>query len=262
MKKLLSIVLILVLSLSCFSLASCDKEEFTKEQLEAYENYTNALKKTNELDDLDGKLDMIISMNVQGTQQTVSYNFNMKASGATDPKAVKMRLGGKMNLSGQNTVMDCYMENSWAYYDMNVSGQKVKFKTNLADGGNSYSELFNAGNVDLPKSLFKKVAVTEQSDGSKLLELTLSGKQLLSLYTDLAANLGTDFSASDISDASVNATVNKDGYLSKTTVSYTMMIQGISAKLTLTVEYFNLGKSVTVEPIEGYQSFPEQIIGG
>ena len=115
MKKLLSIVLILVLSLSCFSLASCDKEEFTKEQLEAYENYTNALKKTNELDDLDGKLDMIISMNVQGTRKTVSY---------------------------------------------------------------------------------------------------------------------------------------------------AMMTQGISAKLTLTVEYFNLGKSVTVEPIEGYQSFPEQIIGG
>ena len=86
----------------------------------------------------------------------------------------------------------------------------------------------------------------------------MSGMQLLTLYSDLASSLGTEVKPSNISDAKVVATVNKDGYLSKTVVTYGMVIQGVSADTTLDVEYFNLGKDVTVKPIDGYKSFPEQ----
>ena len=258
MKNPLSIILVLVLSLSCLSLFSCNKEELTKEQLEAYNVYTVALKKTNSLKCLDAKLNMKITMNVQGTTQSVSYKFNMKAIDVQNPKSMKMRLDGTMNMVGQNIVMDCYMEDGWAYYDMKVSGQGMKFKTNLAGGNDEYSEMFNMGSVDLPKSLFKNVNVTENSDGSKTLSLTMSGMQLLTLYSDLASSLGTEVKPSNISDAKVVATVNKDGYLSKTVVTYGMVIQGVSADTTLDVEYFNLGKDVTVKPIDGYKSFPEQ----
>ncbi len=260
MKKLLSIVLVFVMSLSCFALASCDEKGLTGAQLEAYQNYTNALEKTNSLNDLDGKLDMNIVMTAQGATETISYRFNMKATGVKDSKTMKMRLDGTMNMMGQNIVMDCYLENGWAYYDMTASGQAMKFKTNLNGGNDEYSEMFNMGSVDLPKSLFKNVEVTKNADGSKSLALTLSGKQILSLYSDLTASLGSEFSASDISDASVVAFVNKDGYLAKTTVTYSMVIQGVSAKTVLTVEYFNLGQSVAVEPMDGYQSFPEQSV--
>ncbi len=258
MKKVLSIILVLIMSLFCFSLVSCDKEEMNTKQLEAYEAYTNALDKTNNLDCLNGKLDMSIAMNVQGTTQTISYKFNMSASGIKNTETMKMRLDGTMNIAGQKTVMDCYIENGWGYYDMAVSGQNMKFKTYLNGGGDGYSDMFNMGTVDLPKSLFKKVTVTENEDGSKLLDLTLNGKQILEVYTDLTSSLGSELSASDISDAYISAIVNKDGYLSKVTVTYDMVIQGVSAKTVLTVEYFDLGKTVTVEPIEGYKSFPEQ----
>lgn len=262
MKKLLSIIMVLVLSLSCFSLTSCDKDEFTAEQLEAYQNYTDALEKTNGLNSLEGKLDMVIKMNVQGTVQSIKYKFNMKANGLKKPDTMKMRLDGSMDLAGQTTVMDCYLVDGWSYYDMKVSGQELKFKTNLnGTTGNSYSEMFSTGTVDLPKSLFKKVTVTEQADGSKLLELTLNGKQILSIFTDLTSNLGSELSASDISDATMSAVVNKDGYLSKVIVSYGMKVQGVSAETSLTVEYFNLGNEIAVEPIEGCESFPEQNIG-
>ena len=86
----------------------------------------------------------------------------------------------------------------------------------------------------------------------------MSGKQLLALYSDLTASMGTEIKPADISDASVTATVNKDGYLAKTVVTYGMTIQGVKADTVLTVEYFNIGQSFTVEPIEGYKSFPEQ----
>ncbi len=258
MKKFLSVILVLIMALSCLSLVSCDKDELSAEQLEAYENYTNALKKTNELDCLDGKLDMNISMSAQGMTEVVSYVFNMKASGVKEPSTMKMRLDGTMYLSGQNVVMDCYVENGWGYYDMTVSGQNMKFKTNLGGGNDEYSEMFNMGTVDLPKELFKKVDVTENEDGSKTLKLTLSGKQLLALYTDLASNLGSELSAADISDASVTSLVDKNGYLAKATITYAMEIQGVKANTVLTVEYFNLGSTLTVEPIDGYQSFPEQ----
>ncbi len=260
MKKLLSIILVFVLSLSCFMLASCDKNELTKAQLEAYNAYNDALKKTNALEYLDGKLDMDISMNVQGTEQKVSYAFNMKAVGAQKPETMKMRLKGNMDMVGQSIVMDCYMEDGWAYYDMTTMGQNMKFKVNLGGGNDEYSEMFNMGSVDLPKSLFENVSVTDNADGSKTLKLTMSGKQLLALYSDLTASAGADIKPSDISNASVTATVNKDGYLSKTTVTYGMTIQGVKANTVLTVEYFNLGQSVAVEPMDGYQSFPEQSI--
>ncbi len=260
MKKLLSIILILVLSLSCFSLVSCNKDELSGEQLAAYDAYNDALAKTNSLQCLDGKLDMAIKMNVQGTVQTVSYEFNMKAADVKTPATMKMRLNGTMDMVGQKVVMDCYMEDGWAYYDMVTMGQNMKFKTNLAGGNNEYSEMFNMGSVDLPKILFKNVSVTENADGSKFLTLTMNGKQLLALYTDLASSIGTEIKPADISDASVTATVDKDGYLSKTVVTYSMVIQGVKADTTLTVEYFNLGQSFTVEPIEGYKSFPEQNI--
>ena len=258
MKKLLSIILVLILSLSCFSLISCDKDELSAEQLAAYNAYTSALEKTNSFKCLDGKLDMDITMNVQGTTQSVSYKFNMKATDVKTPKTMKMRLDGTMNLAGQSIVMDCYMEDGWAYYDMTTLGQNMKFKTNLAGGNDEYSQMFNMGSVDLPKSLFKKITVAEKADGSKELSLTLSGAQLLELYPDFAASAGTDTKPSDISDASVTATVDANGYLAKTVITYGMVIQGIRANATLTVEYFNLGQDVTVEPIEGYQSFPEQ----
>jgi hypothetical protein len=232
----------------------------TEEQLEAYMNYTMALEKTNKLTSLDGKLIMNISMNAaaSGMAQTVYYNFNMKVSNAQNPSAMKMRLDGVMSMTGQDIEMDCYVENGWGYYDMTVSGQQMKFKTNLNGEGNEYSDMFNMGTVDLPKALFKNVEVSKDADGSKTLALTLSGAQLLSIYSDLTASLGSQLASTDISDASVVAFVNKDGYLSKVTITYAMTIQGVNASTSLHVEYFNLGQDVTVEPIEGYKSFPEQ----
>ncbi len=261
MKKLISIIMVLAMMLSGVSLASCNKDELSAEELAAHNAYNEALKKTNELDSLDGKLVMNISMNVQGMTQTVSYDFDMKATGAKDPATMKMRMKGTMDLAGTKTVMDCYVENGWGYYDMEVSGQKLQFKTNLNGEGDGYSDMFNMGTVELPKKLFKNVSVTEKPDGSKLLDVTLSGKQILSLYTDLAASGGMEVKPSDISDASVIATVDKSGYLAKVEVKFTMLIQGISAKTVMTVEYFNLGSPVAVTPIDGYKSFPEQSLG-
>ena len=262
MKKLLSIILVLVMSLSVLSLVSCNKDEMTAEQLEAYMNYTNALDKTNSLNDLDGKLVMNISMNAAASSlsQSYIYNFNMKVTDAKNPSTMKMRIDGTIFMAGQDIEMDCYVENGWGYYDMTVSGQQMKFKTNLAGGNDEYSEMFNMGSVDLPKSIFKNVEVSEEADGSKTLALTLNGKQMLSLYSDLTSSLGAEISAADISDASVVAFVNKDGYLAKVTIIYSMVIQGVSASTALHVEYFNLGQEVTVEPIEGYKNFPEQSI--
>ncbi len=258
MKKLLSIILVLIMSFSCFALVSCEKDELSKSELEAYNAYTAALNKTNLLNSLDGKLNMDIKMDVQGTVQNVSYVFNMKAVDVKSPRSIKMRMNGSINMVGQNIVMDAYIENGWAYYDMTTGGNNLKFKTNLNGGNDEYSEMFEMGSVDLPKSLFKNVSVTENADGSKTFSLTMSGAQILSLYSDLTASAGEAVKPSDISDAAVSATVNKDGYLSKTVITYGMVIQGVRTDTTLTVEYFDLGKDVTVTPIDGYQSFPEQ----
>lgn len=261
MKKIISLFLCLILVFGAVFFTSCDDEKISKESREAYKSYTDALNKINDLDSINGKLNMSMTMKIDDTVESVSYNFNMKATGVKSPETMKMRMDGTMNMIGQSIVMDAYIDSGWAYYDMTSMGTNMQFKTNLNGENEEYSQMFEMGKVELPEKLFKKVVVENNADGSKSLSLTLSGSQLLDLYPDLSSSGIEAAKPSDISDATVSATVDKNGYLTKIEMSFSLEAEGVKASTAITVEYIDPGKSVTVTPMEGYESFPEQSIG-
>lgn len=261
MKKILSLFLCFVLVFGAVFFTSCDDEKMSKESREAYRSYTDALDKINALDSINGKLNMSMTMKIDDTVEMMSYNFNMKATGVKSPETMKMRMDGSMNITGQSIVMDVYLDNGWAYYDMTSMGTNMQFKTNLNGENEEYSQMFEVGKIELPEKLFKKVDVENNADGSKSLSLTLSGSQLLDIYPDLSDSGIAAATPSDISDATVSATVDKNGYLTKINMSFSIEAEGVKASTSITVEYIEPGKAVTVTPMEGYESFPEQNIG-
>ncbi len=261
MKKILSLFLCLIFVFGAAFLTSCDDEKMSKEAREAYKTYTDALDKINALDSINGKLNMSMTMKIDGTVEAMAYNFNMKATGVKNPETMKMRMDGSMNVMGESIVMDVYLDSGWAYYDMTSMGTNMQFKTNLNGENEEYSQMFEMGKVELPEKLFKKVDVENNADGSKSLSLTLSGSQLLNIYPDLSDSGISAAKPSDISNANVSATVDKNGYLTKIEMSFSIEVEGVRASTLITVEYIEPGKAVTVTPMEGYESFPEQSIG-
>lgn len=261
MKKIISLLLSVLLVFSAVFMVSCDDEKISKESHEAYKSYTDALDKINALDSINGKLNMSMTMKIDDTVESMAYNFNMKATGVKSPETMKMRMDGTMNMMGQSIVMDAYIDSGWAYYDMTSMGTNMQFKTNLNGENEEYSQMFEIGKVELPEKLFKKVVIENNADDSMSLSLTLSGSQLLDLYPDLSSSGIEAAKPSDISDANVSATVDKNGYLTKIEMSFSIDVEGVKASTAITVEYIDPGKSVTVAPMEGYESFPEQSIG-
>lgn len=260
MKRMLSIALVLCLLLS-FTACGKDKEA------SAYDLVNSAMKKTQSLDSLDMQMVMDMSMKMEGVSMDIPVEYDIKAVDVHS-KSPKMAMVMSMEMMGMSVDMDFYMEDG--YYYMNAMGQKMKFK---AEAGDEYDALGQANNmmVDLDEKYLKDTKVVTNSNGSKTVTLKMDSNEFKKTFNELIASTGEGavdggvLKSIDISDASVEITVDKNGYIDTYKVKFTMSMSieamgtanNVTAKVDASIKYNNPGKTVTVTAPAGYKNYPE-----
>lgn len=261
MKRILSLILVLCILLS-FSACGKDKEETS-----AYELVNAAVKKTQELDSLDMKMVMHMSMTVDGESVDMPIKYDVKAVDIHS-KNPRMAMVMSTDIAGMSLNMDFYMEDG--YYYVSTMGQNMKFK---AETGDEYDALVQADNmmVKLDEKYLKDVTVKSGSDGKKTVVLQMNSEEFKKAFKELIASTGEGavdggvLKSIDISDASVEITVDKNGYIDtykvKFNMSMTIEVMGtannVTAKVDASIKYNNPGKDVTVTAPAGYKNYPE-----
>jgi len=260
MKRIFAAILMLSL---LFTLAACGKDK----NPEAYELVNSAMKKTQALDSLDMKMVMNMSMKMEGVSMDIPITYDIKAVDVHS-KTPKMAMVMSMEMMGMSVDMDFYMEDG--YYYMSAMGQKMKFK---AEAGDDYDALGQANNmmVDLDEKYLKDVAIVSGSNGKKTVTLKMDSDEFKKTFKDLVDSTGESavdggtVKNIDISNASVEITVNKDGYIDtyklKFDMSMTVDVMGtsntVSVSTDASIQYNNPGKKVTVTAPAGYKNYPE-----
>ncbi|MBQ8216002.1 MAG: hypothetical protein IJZ33_07045 [Clostridia bacterium] len=269
MKKLLSILLAVMLLVSACVLTSC-------EELSAYELVHSALAKMETLDsfEADVVMSMKMTMDLQGVSQTVDVPMNVKVK-ASGLKSEAPLTSGTMSMSvmGTETKADIYSDSKDVYVATNVMGQSVKVKMGVdSEAADEYdlTDTTSSFMVDIPEDVLESVAVVENSDGTKSVEVLLDPSVFAENYEDLIdqVNQSAAGEVSDLSfeDVKVKVVVTSDGYISGYYLTFTMVMNvttaGVTAATTTqvsaSVEYKNPGTPVTVDvpaDLDSYQGF-------
>ena len=253
---------ILVLSM-LFTLAACGEEP----KSEAYELVNAAMLKTQALDSMDAKMIMNMSIEVDGVSMDIPIEYDIKAVDMQSGSP-KMDMVVKMSMMGMSVNADCYVEDG--YYYMSIMGQKVKVK---AEVGDDYDALGQADDlmVDLDAEYLKDVAIVSGADGKKTVTLTMDVNEFMDEFEDLIDSVGENASSGsslediDISNISIEVTVDKNGYIDTYKVAFDMAMtvdvmdttSTATASAEISIQYRNPGQSVTVTPPADYKSYPE-----
>lgn len=259
-RSILAVFLVLAMLLT---LAACGKDKNPN----AYELVSSAIKKTQSLDSLDMAMSMKMSMATEGFSMDVPVEYDIKAVDVHS-KNPKMSMVMSMDMMGNSVDMDFYMEDG--YYYMSTMGQNMKFK---AEAGDEYDALGQANDlmVDLDEEYLKDVAIVTNSNGSKTVKLKMDSDTFKKAFKELVDTTGKDavegatIDNITISNATVEITVDKEGYISAYNVKFDMSVSVevmgttnvITIKLDAGILYKNPGKAVTVTAPEGYKNYPE-----
>ncbi len=252
MKRLTTVCLALLMVLTLLSATACSKT------LTAFERYTKAMEKLAQMDAVDAVMTMNIKMEMTGMTMELPMNYEIKAKGLKGDSP-EMRVLMDMTVMGQSVKTDVYMKDGWHYYSM----EDVKYKIRADKDDSMDLDSVLKKEATLTEELLKDVAVTEE-DGLSVIRVTLSGEQILSMYKSLteSATEGLTVVAENISDATVSMALDKDGNLVSETVCFKMTISEptvgeMKMDMEAVVTYRNIGKDVTVEAPEGYESYEE-----
>ena len=172
---------------------------------------------------------------------------------------------------------ESYTEGEWCY--VTALGQNMKVK--IGEGSEEYDGYSDMESAikELPEDILSEVEIKENDDGTKTVSVAIADDKFAEIYKDFIGSMsasaaeGSD-AISDVSvtNAKVEITADKNGYLSIYGISFDMNIEaeseGLSfetkASVEMNVTFKNPGTAVTVTPPEGYQDFveidPEELI--
>lgn len=267
MKKILSILLVLCMLFSCIMLASCEDKDDDEEQKTPAQEVAAAVKKNEKLEDAEYTLNMTMSMEIPGYGTytiPVTVDMLVENAGAENERAyaeVEMDMGLMGSMS-----MKMYTADGWAYYDMEDYQYKMKLE-DLTDD-EDYSKIAGSVVKEIPESVFGETQFTANEDGTKSITLNLTQEQCEQVFGDLLENMSEmayaeEGASMSISNVVVKITLDK-GYVSNYDVAFDMGVtmegETITANCEASVEYKNLGKDVTITPMEGYESYEEMTL--
>ena len=268
MKRIIAIALTLVMAFSLvFAFSSCGKKEEEKKQT-AYEVYTAALDKNNELDSYELAIDLKMSVAADGVSTDVPMSYDIKVAGVKSGSPV-YSAEMKMTMAGITFTVPVYFDGKYFYTEM--FGEKMKESAENSDldleGLTTLASKFQS------EEAFSGVTVTENEDGTKSMEVALNSGDFNEAYGDLMdallGSLGEELNGVGVSVSTDNAkstiTVNKDGYIEKVAfngdIKVTMTVEGENSEMTISFsansEYKNIGETVTVTAPADLDSYKE-----
>ncbi len=257
--RFLNVALALLL---CVALTACGKPT-------TYEVVSEAVDKTLALDGMSATMEMNMNMEMasMGTTVEIPMTTTVKASGLQSDDPVILTTVS-MTLMGINMDTTTYIEGDYMY--MSVMGENYKVKMedmSEYDGMSDVDNLIKA----LPEELLSEIAATEHADGTKTVKVSVPDDMLNTIYSELISQVqasaaeGATITTCTITDAEVEITIDKNGYISIYDMSFLMdfgmSVEGISMDVSTDVDvkvtYENPGEPVTVTPPAGYQDFTE-----
>lgn len=245
MKKVLALLLTGAMALS---LAGCGGQNAKK-------IYDDAAKKTAELDSMD--VSSVIAMKMAQGEETIdiSMDMDMKISGI-NTDSMKYQADANTNMMGQNQELSMYYENG--YYYMDAMGQKIKYAMDLDAMMEQIKQSTEGSSMD--SSYLKDIQAKKDGENQNL-TYTVDATKMDSYLQDIMSQMGTDAEGVtyNIKEASGEAVVNKDGYISRQKVKmvFEMELQGETISMDMDVDstYNNPGQTVevTTPNLEGYE---------
>ena len=256
MKRISTLLIALLLVVaSVLSIASCSA-------LKTEEVINNAIENTSKLTEFEAKMDMVIDMKMTGMTMNIPMSVSMKVKDADKENPITYALMS-MEMMGQKVESESYMDDEFVYVSSDGEGYKVSIED--AEGEYDYSDELKDSITKLPEDLLKDIKLVKGKDGSYKVTVNIPNETFKELYDELLdevseASLGETLDELDISDCVVAITV-KDDYVVNYDMSFkmSMEVEGMAATADVTADYeiINPGKSVTITPPEGYESFEE-----
>lgn len=267
MKKFLSILLVLCLILTSLALYSCDfgkkdddddDDDDDSKPLTTAEIIENAVNETVEIKAAEVKLDLDVSVGMQGVTIAVPVDAVLKA--ADGEASFDMEL----SFMGETMEINVYTDGEWLYILEGGNGSKMlipyQYLDNLDEADIPFDSLDDAMS-QIPEGTFDGVEV-EENDGETELSITFTKKDYPEIYDGIAygmAQTGYAIDADDVSDINVAVVISEDGYFKALSVEFSVdaVIEGQNAKIDvkLAVEATKVGKGVSVTPIPGCENF-------
>lgn len=253
MKKITSLFMIILALFTVLSFASCDR-------LSTEEVINGAIKNTAKLNEYEAKMNMSIDMSMTNMTMSVPMSISMKVKDADKENPIVWALMS-MEMMGQKTEIESYMDNEYAYVLMGDEG----YKMSVDDSENEfdYTEDLDDMFKELPVDLIKDIELEKNKDGIYKVTVTIPDEVFEEAYGDLIDSmnetaLGMVDGSVSINECVVTVTVKGD-YVTNYDISYKMSMsaQGIDVDATVTanMEFVNLGEAVTITPPEGYKNF-------
>lgn len=237
LRKLALTISVLCLALLLFG---CGKPDI-------YQEYVDAESKNASLTSMEGKIEANIAMDTEGLSMTIPMTMQIKAK-MEDGKATEMLMDTSTSMMGQDIKASIYYVDGMAYYDS--MGTKYKAAMTVDELGGNAMTL-----PDFTKDMLKE-AVRTAKNGEINVTATFDGNQfkeaLLNMLPSDSMDLPNTLDQVSLSDVQLSYTINKDGYLSAMSMSFTMDMQEettntpVSAKVDMDINYVNLGQDITI----------------
>lgn len=254
MKKIITLMLVLIMSLSCFAFASC-------QTLDTVKVINGAIENTAKLNDFDIRVDMAIDMATSGMTINIPMEMAVKVKDANKENPISWAKIS-MEVLGEKMETETYMDDKYAYVLSDGEGYKMPVNS-TDDDEYDYSDELEDTIKKLPVDLIKDIELTKGEDGSYKITVNIPKEVFEELYEELIdsiseASLGETIDDLAITDCVVSVTV-KDDYVTNYDLSFKMglSIQGISATANVSAnfEIVDPGQSVTITPPKDYQNF-------
>lgn len=255
MKKITSLLLVILSLFMVLSLASCN-------QASTSEVISSAIENTNALKEYEAKMDITLDMAMDGMTMSIPMNVVTKVKDADKENPI-VSATTTTKMLGQEMTVETYMDNEYVYVAEDGEG----YKMSLEDAMGEYDYASDVEDMikDLPEDLIKDIQMVKNDDGSATLTVNIPNETFKQIFNDFVsdmndASMGVSVDEIEISDCKVVITV-KDDYIKNYDISFKMAmdVEGMSTNSTVSakMEFVNPGNSVTVTPPDGYQDFED-----
>ncbi len=265
MRKTVAWLLLAVTILSVLAFSACEEEP------SAYERLRGAVDKTADLGEVNFTMDIGIHMQIPELgvtadtplQQTVqAKNINLPDETLYASKTIEM-MGSKMS-------EEYYIRDGYGYFSINGTNGKMK-KEDMGDEETSAVTFVDHGFLHaLDEEILAGDGVKLETleDGGLKITAPLTRAQFDGLYAevteDLLAQLGEKMTDLAVSNCMAEITLTPDGYVGVYHLHFDISCQAVivedptsvNIEMDVTVTYKDPGKTVTVNSIFGYKSFP------
>ena len=260
MKKIISVVLILVLSVAmtvafggCKSGGTSGTSGTSSSGAsaaasgDAYEVYTAANTALQAAAGFSADTDITMGMTVAGQKMDIALTGDILYSKVSDSE-IQMQMNQSMDLSGAAIQMESYYKDGYMY--TSVMGMKQKMQTPLEQA------MTTGQTPNFKKEDIKDSSITE-SGGNKVLNFTIAGEGLKDVVMQsMPSSLVSTASAADFTftDAKITATVDADGNMisSEVSMTFTMTVSGqaMDASMDMKTNNIKIGAQTITFPAD------------